>query len=330
MSLISIVADPTVGGTFLAWSVHYLAGHTKTYHAASKSWVPVPNNPLTQLNAHNFKANRPNTLSECRNFIEALSTLDSIEPQTLYFHTLSNNLSPDKISTTTSITELSQSSNKIIRLALTQQSVLYMSSLAIRSLFSKDLSENNQHTSSKEKYQYFISTFFKESEEKWRKLGLTSTWDCREFLALNIDPFNITYLKELHNFNFNFFDLNVVDCWTTLDQSLNEIFDYLEISLDKLRLVSWQQTYNHWKKLHYQRIQFMLYYNSIVDNIISNLPMDLTRFNLDIVQEAAIQHTLIHKHNVNLKTWQLEKFIDTCQLHSLLEPNTHHKLNHTA
>ena len=51
--------------------------------------------------------------------------------------------------------------------------------------------------------------------------------------------------------------------------------------------------------------------------------MDLTRLKLDIIQEAFIQHELIYKHNLNLKTWQLEKFTNTQQLHNLLETNTH-------
>ena len=51
--------------------------------------------------------------------------------------------------------------------------------------------------------------------------------------------------------------------------------------------------------------------------------MDLTRFDLDVIQEAFIQRELIYKHNLNLKTFQLEKFINTQQLHNLLEPNIH-------
>ena len=40
-------------------------------------------------------------------------------------------------------------------------------------------------------------------------------------------------------------------------------------------------------------------------------------------QEVIIQHALIYKHNLNLKTWQLSKFTNTKQLYQLLEPNIH-------
>ena len=66
---------------------------------------------------------------------------------------------------------------------------------------------------------------------------------------------------------------------------------------------------------------------TIIESILKNNYIDLTKFNLDIVQEATIQHELLYKHNLNLKTWQLEKFMDSKQLHSLLEPNIYHKLN---
>ena len=51
--------------------------------------------------------------------------------------------------------------------------------------------------------------------------------------------------------------------------------------------------------------------------------MDLEKFNLDLMQEAAIQRELIYNYSLNLKTWQLEKFTNTKQLHNLLEPNLH-------
>ena len=55
--------------------------------------------------------------------------------------------------------------------------------------------------------------------------------------------------------------------------------------------------------------------------------MDLTRFNLDIVRESTIQHVLIYKHGLTLKSWGLEKFPNNTQdLHLLLEPNIYHEV----
>ena len=328
MSIVGILTDPGIGGTFLDWTIHYLAGHTQVYHTASNSWHTLPKNPLTETNSHNFKPNQPANITEFRDIVKKLTALSNTDPQTIYFHTLSdNNLTPNleqyKIDTETAITECTQHTNKIIRVALTKHQALYLSSYNYRWLGTRWNSSTERYKSNQERHQDFITTFFKESEQQWAEQNLTSTWDHREFLALNIDPFNILYFRDMHNFDFDFFDLDCVDCWTTLDLSINTLFDYLELSVDKTRLASWETTYNAWKQLHHQRIQFMMYYDNIVDNIVNNGQMDLTRFNLDIVQEAAIQHALIYQYNLNLKTWQLEKFLDTKQLHSLLEPNTH-------
>ena len=68
---------------------------------------------------------------------------------------------------------------------------------------------------------------------------------------------------------------------------------------------------------------FVAYFDKIINYIIEGYELNLDKFNLDLVQEAAIQHELIYKHNLNLKTWQLTKFTNTRQLHNLLEPNIH-------
>ena len=85
----------------------------------------------------------------------------------------------------------------------------------------------------------------------------------------------------------------------------------------------WLLIYNQWKNVHKQKLMFVWYFDTIINNILQGIDFDLIRFNLDITQEATIQHFLIYKHNLNFKTWQLIKFTNTRQLHELLEPNIH-------
>jgi hypothetical protein len=93
--------------------------------------------------------------------------------------------------------------------------------------------------------------------------------------------------------------------------------------MDEDRYQKWLPIYNIWKRNHTTGLRFSWYFESIINNILQGIDFDLVRFDLDIQQEAAIQHVLIYKHNLNLKTWQLTKFTNTKQLHQLLEPNTH-------
>lgn len=65
-------------------------------------------------------------------------------------------------------------------------------------------------------------------------------------------------------------------------------------------------------------------FDNIIDAIVNNRFMSLSRYRLDLIKEALIQSALITKYNLNLMCYGLDKFPDNTQdLHSLLEPNTH-------
>jgi hypothetical protein len=93
--------------------------------------------------------------------------------------------------------------------------------------------------------------------------------------------------------------------------------------VDQNRFENWMSVYGVWKNNHTKRLNFVNNFEIIINNIINGVDMDLSRFEFDLIQEAAIQHQIMYKHNLNFKTWQLEKFINTKQLHNLLEPNIH-------
>ena len=117
--------------------------------------------------------------------------------------------------------------------------------------------------------------------------------------------------------------LNTFELYNILDQTLDQLFSFLEINIDTTRRMHWQEVYSKWKKLHTKRLKFVWYFDTIVDYIVNGYDLGLLNFDLDLLQEATIQHELIYKHNLNLKTFQLEKFTNTKQLHNLLEPNIH-------
>ena len=165
--------------------------------------------------------------------------------------------------------------------------------------------------------------FFKESKQTWDNSELKEIWDQREFLALNLQPFKVPRIQPLAADISGYYLLDTFDLFTCFDVTVSKLLEFLELSLDSTRWNSWLQVYHQWQNLHKERLLFTWYYDIIVDAILAGHELDLTRFNLDIIQEAAIQHTLLYKHSLNLKTWQLTKFTNTRQLHNLLEPNTH-------
>jgi hypothetical protein len=324
MAITVILTDPGVGGTFLTWSIHYLAGHTQYFNHKINHWVDLPSDPLTNSNAHNFKPNQPNSYDEFQFCLTSLLNCETSDFHTMYFHTFGEfPPSNDFVETQKAITDVGRVATRTVVLTNQLKNSLYQASFRQRHLSTKSfIDPSRPNLTNQEQLDDFINYFFKDSAKTYQSLNLTQVWDQREFLALNV--------REEKNSIARFVDLSIdhwdVDClelFNTGDLCMRSLFDYLDLDIDPVRFATWIQIYQEWRKIHYNRLNFLWCFDKIVDYILNGYCMDLTHFDLDIVQEAAIQQELIYKHNLNLKTWQLEKFTSTQQLHQLLEPNTH-------
>ena len=323
--MIAILTDPGVGGVFLNWSIHYLAGHKYYYSADEKKLISITDNPLTQLNAHNFQ---PNQVSSIENFKKTLKNLlnhKSSDFNTIYFHNFIGATESYHLDTTNAVKELLPHTSKIILLSSTTDQALYQCKFETRVSFpmlfhDTDTELTNNHH---EKFKKYIEHFFGSSKEIWDNLNLKDTWDIREFLALNIRPFKTVHMIDNMDLTHDHYPLNTIELWNRFDETVESLLEYLDIKINVDNFEKWKLIYQQWKKIHKDRLLFVWYFNTIIEYIIKGYSLDLTRFNLDICQEAAIQHQLIYSHNLNLKTWQLEKFTNTRQLHELLEPNIH-------
>ena len=98
---------------------------------------------------------------------------------------------------------------------------------------------------------------------------------------------------------------------------------FIDIPINSKRYEKWLIVYAQWKQIHTKRIMWCWYFDTIIEYILKGYSMDLERFDLDLYQEAVIQHVLIYKYGLNLKTFELYKFTNTKQLHDLLEPTLH-------
>ena len=313
--LISVLTDPEVGGTFLTWSIHYLSGDQTYYYAKTLKWLSVCDNPLTGYNAHNFKPNQPQNKNSFDITFNRLCSTDTLNFHTIYFHNFEfANLSHDN-NLDHSINKLIDAKSKIVLVNTNKKHFLYKTKQHPRHIDHADSIDNH--------WENYINYFFKESKTEWKNLNLVEIWDLREFLALNYDPENIATIAPSINLKHPHFLIDSFELYNTFHQTLHHLFDFLEVKIDHNRKQLWQNIFNQWQKNHTQNMLFVWYFDEIIDSILNNHYLDLTRFNLDIVQESVIQRHLIYKHNLNLKTWQLDKFRNTQQLHSLLEPNVH-------
>lgn len=318
--MICVVTDTAVGGTFLTWTVHYLSSHKEYFFLEKNCWADVPSNPLNKINAHKFIPNQPNRQYQCspeqfQQFVKNLEDTPTNTFHTLYFHPFLN-----KHTTETALEYINSRSNKTIVVDSSDHTLYHC---GYRRRGGTLIAPGKSIVDHKSMQDYYINHYFAESKIVWDNLQLTDVWDLREFLALNSNPFLVEHIKDSVIMHSDSFIIKGADLWTSFEFTVNNLFDYIEHSIDADRYKNWQQVYVEWKKCHHQSFMFSIYFNTIIDSILNNYSLDLLRFDLDIEQEAAIQHALIYKHNLNLKTWQLEKFVNTKQLHNLLEPNIH-------
>jgi hypothetical protein len=322
MSIIAILTDGNTGGTFLNWSIHYLAGHNKYFNSIINEWSALPMSPLTTINSHNFKPNQPSTYTEFNHCLIKLISCNTPDFHTVYFHQFREASSNIFSETQQAMNDITSIAEKLVVLTNQPKNSLYHKSSKSRILTSKLGDTTVKNLSDEEQLNDFVMHFFKESFNQWQELQLTNIWDQREFIALNFRK-DATSIAPYVNRSVNHFSLDCLEFFNTADAMISDLFNYLEIDIDATRIDSWNQIYQSWRKMHYNRLNFLWQFDKIIEYILNDYYMDLTRFNLDIVQEAFIQHELFYKHNLNLKTWQLEKFTNTKQLHNLLESNNH-------
>ena len=326
--MISILTDSAAGGNFLVWTLHYLAGHNEHYFTKQDSWVSVPNSPLKQANAHNFKTNHAETLEEYYDIIHKLLSTPTDLFHSIYVHPFDNSIDSVITDTSIAINHLSKYSKKTLLLTHSDHYKLYQCKYKARASVKNWNNPKEKIHDPDEIHNNFIDYFFNDSKRIFDKLKLDATWDRREFLALNIRPFKNVSMRDTVDLATDHYALDTADLYNMFDCTVIDLFKYLELPMDHSRFDQWNTVYSDWKKFHYQQQQFIRYFDKIINYTLNGYHLDLTRFDLDLMQEAAIQHVLIYKHNLNLKTWQLDKFFNTQQLHNLLEANTHSLSNY--
>lgn len=328
MSLITVITDPAVGGTFLSWSLLWLSGQEQHYNCRKSMAQPVCARPLNDVNAHGFEVNHVTTVGELDRALTDLRPRAAADHQVIYFHNFEYDRGEqswpfDAALDAHNVSRACVRSDRTLVVYLPSEHYLYYNKFETRKLRKKWSDLSSVCKDAQEQHREFIAYFFGDDLDRWNSQGLVDVWDYREFLALNLRPDQQARF-ELDMFsNHDCFRISATDLWFCLDLTIVDIFEYLDLTLDSDRWQSWLEQYQSWKQIHYERMKFVWAFDFIMQSILHGRDLDLARFNLDIMREAAIQHSLIYKHNLNLKSHGLDKFVNTKQLHNLLEPNCH-------
>lgn len=312
-----------VGCTFLDWSILYLKGESKFFHR-KRGWIDLVDDPLKEKNAHGHWKNHPMGFSEtCEyvNFIQKNSNFVNLYPTLMSWPDVAQRLNfsladIDKDKWQKLIDYRNQDYNQILHwLNDRDAKIVFVSTNKSLPLYVN----TQRYTDSDELRQSHDRLFFQDSVNKWKTLGLTNIWDTRERLALCTRPFEI--LEENVDLSIDHYWLDCQELWFNGDKKIPLILDWLEIKIDPIRYELWLNVYHKWRNLQANTVSFAFSCQHIVQCIINGWSYPI---NLTFEQEVTVQHCLIYQHNLNLKTWNLDKFPNnTKDLHTLIEPNIH-------
>jgi len=326
--------DNGLGWYFFDWSIKYLSGKNKDFLFADQKYSDLLQNPVGPTTAHKHKVSFVYSRKELLYYDSMIKSLDDdccpvILQGLINEHTVATGSKEKKnLSGISSeqreklVDEANQAFLELTKLALD------LGYIVITILWSNDhklipgyqirqpvdFCSGQRLGAEADPYKLWVDTFFSGSEQKFDQ----EIWDQRELLALCTRPF-----FQLKKINF-------------ANNLISAIPDIISINTDKFwvhganlftgiaaaKYQSWIKVYKHWQRIHDTKLSKD--YWTILSSIINNKSMDLSRYNLDLVKEALIQHGLIYKYNLNLKTWNLDKFPDnTRDLYQLLEENMH-------
>lgn len=338
-----VTSVTSLGCTFLDWSILWLSGQTEFFSVKSLTWHDIIADPL-QSNTRNAHGHIKNHVSGWEQNIKCINTLwQYVRPQ----HLLSaypNPLYVDLVAQKLGIQIHDLSTSSQLQRVWQYQKTDYEMMLdwivnhqkiplvyvafdpSVRGYkwthrtLDRFVTKPCKPNTADDLIQEYQDTFFAEFHDKWSS-GSSHVWDRREQLALNIRPFD-THWDHDFCLNHDHFRVDCQDLWFDTQQVLYNIMSWLGIPIVPQRLLPWSTVVAKWQQIQNAALHFPRSLPDIMEAIVHGHHMDLP--DLTFYQESIIQHCLIYQHNLNLRTWQLERFPnDTYDLHQLLEPNCH-------
>ena len=338
--LFAITCSGSIGGTFLDWSIHWLSGENKFYNIDS-GWGDLSTNPLTSFNSHNHQKNFVGGYRETSSAIDKLKSILSDNTLSIYADSAKINQVADQLGITkNNISKLLPDVFEYIaedfkkmweHCHSNQVPIIYLNlsypkiyNSEIRTLEGKSFLSGQSYTTVDDVMNNFLNLYFDDAD-----IWLDATaWDKRERAAINLRPFFQPQINKYVDFSIPYLYLDAQELWIDGEFTLQKVMKYLKIDVNPSRLASWIPIYHQWQKIQIKLLRFGWNIDHICDAIVNNHYYDISDYNLDLWHEAIIQHCLLYKYNLNLKSWQLEKFpTNTQDLHKLLESNIIHKLD---
>lgn len=319
----------SVGATFVNWSIHFLAGDDSFFSTDHNCWLNLVNNPINVLNSHLHLRNHPSGYNSTVETIEKLkeTPLHKNEFHSIYASMLSiEKIAELGVATNNDFFEYAAKDYKKIWALCDDRNIDLIFIEHTRNPLYLQYERNTKETVVEEDKvsefqdqikQNFLLQFYGDKK-------FDNVWDLREFIALSVYPFEVLPTNDCADFTKPHLHIDSMDLFINGVNVMRDIFEYLRLPIIEDRLDKWLEVYHEWQQIQADFLRLDHNIEHICKCIVNGFSHNLKPYKLTLWQEAIIQHHIIHKYNLNFKSWNLEKFPDnTAELFNLLEPNMH-------
>jgi hypothetical protein len=329
--LVAVAAAGPVGPTFLEWSIYYLSGHTRYFHAHN-GWSDLVSNPLrdgcieysqsqietefgrkyTQgaINAHNHRKNVCFGASQLNTWLDRLESMDA---GTVVWHQMLQTNQSAWAETQGNVDQfkkcLIDDYTESINLCLDKNvQVIFMEiDPRINFYFANDrrVSQND----------LIDDKFFNQS---------TDNMDPREKAALDQRPFENLRLAKHFQFDRSrpHYNINCLSWWHDGESQIVRILEFLDLPLKDGRFKNWCQIYQQWQTIQTRFLDFVYRFDHMIDAIINGWYYEIGKLTFN--EQVIVLHVLIYQHRLNINLWNLPEWPTNAQdIHRLLIPCVH-------
>jgi hypothetical protein len=298
-----------LGATFLNWSFHYLSGDSFYYQLKKKTWLPLPDNPLTGSNAHLFERNHPLKLSDWKEMVE-LFLLNGNDNNFFFYGAVCDSRNEDHVDAKKYRELLKEAISfslnknvKIIYIGIKNYSIYKLMSRAFLDFVGSDLELQNK------KIKEAIKKVF--SNVPNLEFLINSDGGARDFLAMgmrNLESGSDLEITQRFLSHKNFLFIELDDLLKDGENCMYSMFDFLNIKLDGSQLIHWHKVYDQWKEYLLPTHNFYNDLPIILSSIVNGVSFSLKKYRLDVFTEAIIQHELMKKYNNRLLVSHIDSF----------------------
>ena len=284
-----------LGTNFLIWSINYVTGQKNFYLAKDNKTIDIPDSPLLNgITAHKIFPNHACNIDEYNERLRLIES-NSLDEKFNHIKYTPNAPTIEKYHSDKNAFHKYVNGLKYKTINVTCDRLEHL--IGFLRFNHENADWQNDIDTLKKHCKHYWPDFFQHPEIF--KNNLQTFHDLREGIAFNIRPYDFWKGHQIEELDlvrhYKFKDL----LFKGQDQLL-KILEFLDLEYNKGKLQKWLLVHETWKNNLGHYIIFANDIELILENILHNQSMDLTKYKMDVCKEAVLLHLLMFKHGLNI------------------------------